>query len=235
MSKEVNEEQEERAGRIVDGRIPFYTGVKPSIQAALDEGLPHHHPSVRSSLERPEDVFDPADPEMQGLPLAGDPRTPEEKVRLSVTVDDRVAKALDLHEQHQLREMHRDALAGFKVEPGSAPTTAPEPSLLDAMRYGTGFTRISSGNEGVEVTNVPYQDMLASYMDFGHAIRCMEAGNRVQREGWNGKGMWIAIQIPDANSKMGLPYIYMSTVTGQLVPWLASQSDMLAKDWRIVP
>jgi hypothetical protein len=34
---------------------------------------------------------------------------------------------------------------------------------------------------------------------------------------------------------MGLPYIYMSTVTGQLVPWLASQSDMLAKDWRIVP
>jgi hypothetical protein len=47
--------------------------------------------------------------------------------------------------------------------------------------------------------------------------------------------MWIAIQIPDANSKMGLPYIYMSTVTGQLVPWLASQTDMLAKDWRIVP
>jgi hypothetical protein len=208
MSKESNEEQEERAGRIVDGRIPFYTGVKPSIQAALDEGkiqltvtvddrvaeVLRHTPSVRSSIEHPDDVFDPADPDQQGLPLAG-----------------------------------------FKVEPGSAPTTAPETSLLDAMRYGTGFTRISSGNEGVEVTNVPYQDMLASYMDFGHAIRCMEAGNRVQREGWNGKGMWIAIQIPDANSKMGLPYIYMSTVTGQLVPWLASQSDMLAKDWRIVP
>jgi hypothetical protein len=46
--------------------------------------------------------------------------------------------------------------------------------------------------------------------------------------------MWIALQVPDANSKMGLPYIYMSTVDGKLVPWLASQTDILAEDWREV-
>ena len=57
---------------------------------------------------------------------------------------------------------------------------------------------------------------------------------RLQREGWNGKDMWIALQIPDAHSKMGLPYIYMSTVSGKLVPWLASQTDILAEDWREV-
>lgn len=71
-------------------------------------------------------------------------------------------------------------------------------------------------------------------MDFGSALVAMRADKRVSRSGWNGKGMWIAIQIPDANSKMNLPYIYMRTVQGHFVPWLASQTDMLAGDWEIV-
>jgi hypothetical protein len=69
--------------------------------------------------------------------------------------------------------------------------------------------------------------------DFGDAIRAMKDGAFAAREGWNGKGMWLKLQVPDAGSKMSLPYIYMRTVTGDLVPWLASQSDMLAEDWVI--
>lgn len=60
----------------------------------------------------------------------------------------------------------------------------------------------------------------------------LRAGGKVQRSGWNGKGMWIALQVPDANSKMSLPYIYMKTTDDKLVPWLASQSDILADDWQ---
>lgn len=71
--------------------------------------------------------------------------------------------------------------------------------------------------------------------DFGFAIRALKAGARVERGGWNGKGMWLQLQVPDAHSKMGLPYIYMSTVDGKLVPWLASQTDMLAVDWLVIP
>lgn len=71
-------------------------------------------------------------------------------------------------------------------------------------------------------------------MDFGDAIRNLKLGNRVSRAGWNGKGMWLGLQVPDEHSKMGLPYIFMSTVTGQLVPWLASQTDVLAEDWSTV-
>lgn len=71
-------------------------------------------------------------------------------------------------------------------------------------------------------------------MTFGNAIEELKAGKKVSREGWNGKGMWLALQVPDAGSKMSLPYIYMSTVTGALVPWLASQTDVLAEDWGIV-
>jgi hypothetical protein len=70
--------------------------------------------------------------------------------------------------------------------------------------------------------------------NFGVALTELKNGQRVARAGWNGKGMWIALQVPDANSKMGLPYLYMSTVDGKLVPWLASQTDMLAEDWELV-
>ena len=69
---------------------------------------------------------------------------------------------------------------------------------------------------------------------FGWAIKQMQNGSRVWRAGWNGKGMWVALQVPDAHSKMTLPYIYMSTAQGDLVPWLASQTDVLAEDWRAV-
>jgi hypothetical protein len=73
------------------------------------------------------------------------------------------------------------------------------------------------------------------YLDFGQAIRALKKGKKVGRTGWNGRGMWLGLQVPDENSKMNLPYIYMSIVTGDLVPWLASQTDMLADDWEIVP
>ena len=68
--------------------------------------------------------------------------------------------------------------------------------------------------------------------NFGWALGKLKAGSMVARQGWNGKDMWLKLQTPDANSKMGSPYIYMSPVGGELVPWVASQSDMLASDWQ---
>jgi len=68
-------------------------------------------------------------------------------------------------------------------------------------------------------------------MRIGRAIEAMLRGYRVARLGWNGKNMWIALQEPDENSKMTLPYVYMKTAKDELVPWLCSQSDLLATDW----
>lgn len=68
-------------------------------------------------------------------------------------------------------------------------------------------------------------------MDFGDALRALRADGRVAREGWDGHGMWLKLQIPDAYSKMTSPYIYMHTTTGDLVPWVASQTDLLSCDW----
>jgi Protein of unknown function (DUF2829) len=67
--------------------------------------------------------------------------------------------------------------------------------------------------------------------DIGWARMALESGERVQRAGWNGKGMYLELQVPDAHSKMTLPYVYMKTAQGDLVPWLCSQTDFLAEDW----
>jgi len=69
------------------------------------------------------------------------------------------------------------------------------------------------------------------YFDMGWALNQLRAGLCVSREGWNGKGMFLSLQVPDTESKMSLPYIYMKTADGHQVPWLASQTDMLATDW----
>jgi len=68
-------------------------------------------------------------------------------------------------------------------------------------------------------------------MNFGEALTSLKDENKVERSGWNGKGMWLELQVPDAHSKMTLPYIYMKTADDNLVPWLASQTDILADDW----
>ena len=67
----------------------------------------------------------------------------------------------------------------------------------------------------------------------GKAIKELRMGARVTREGWNGPGQYLQLQVPDENSKMTLPYIYICTVGGDLVPWLCSQTDILAIDWQV--
>ena len=71
-------------------------------------------------------------------------------------------------------------------------------------------------------------------MKFGEAIENLKKGKRVTRKGWNGKGMYLEMQNPDDHSKMTRSYIYMKTVNDDLVPWVASQSDMIEEDWELV-
>jgi hypothetical protein len=73
---------------------------------------------------------------------------------------------------------------------------------------------------------------------FGQALDLLKDGKCVARDGWNGPGLWLELQRPDANSLMTLPYVFLnyphgSSVypNGARVPWLASQTDLLAEDW----
>lgn len=81
-------------------------------------------------------------------------------------------------------------------------------------------------------------------MSFGLALEALKMGSRVARTGWNGKGMWLGL-VKDThaiNFESGgvftefdnHPYIVMKAVDGKIVPWLASQTDMLSDDWEII-
>lgn len=84
---------------------------------------------------------------------------------------------------------------------------------------------------------------VAHDIGFGAALAALKQGHNVARRGWNGKGIYLALQRPDEHSKMTLPYIYIVTSNLEsdnpdaprgVVPWLASQTDMLANDWYVV-
>lgn len=72
-------------------------------------------------------------------------------------------------------------------------------------------------------------------MDIGMAIQELIKGNEVSRMGWNGKSQTLGMHRPDVGEAMTLPFIYITTVQGDRVPWLASQTDILACDWQTVP
>jgi hypothetical protein len=86
-------------------------------------------------------------------------------------------------------------------------------------------------------------------MDFGDALEAIKNGERVARAGWNGKDMFIFL-VPGSTFEVNRPpllgiypegtkveyhaHIDMKTAQGYVVPWLASQADLLAEDWVMV-
>jgi Protein of unknown function (DUF2829) len=90
-------------------------------------------------------------------------------------------------------------------------------------------------------------------LDFSLALSALKRGHRIARAGWNGKGMWLtlspggevqaanlwapnnkAFAVRNGGSAVVLPYITMKTADNCIVPWLASQTDILASDWTIL-
>lgn len=86
-------------------------------------------------------------------------------------------------------------------------------------------------------------------MDFGQALEVVKNGGKVCRHGWNGRGMFIFL-VPGSTFQVSRPpllgiypegttinyhaHIDMRTADGTIVPWLASQTDLLSEDWEIV-
>jgi hypothetical protein len=127
-------------------------------------------------------------------------------------------------------------------------TLVPVVYLLRSILLGA----IVSLADGQQVTHPQPEREGIKTMNFGQAIEALKQGKRVSRSGWNGKGMFLILipgsKIPvSADRPLGQaapelvgktidyqPHIDMWTAQETLVPWLASQSDVLAEDWGIV-
>ena len=77
---------------------------------------------------------------------------------------------------------------------------------------------------------------MGNVMTFSDALNQLKEGAMLTREGWNGKGLFVMAQFPDENSKMGVPYLYINATAlgGSRAPWVPSQTDLFAEDWRMV-
>lgn len=67
--------------------------------------------------------------------------------------------------------------------------------------------------------------------DIGRAIRCLEAGGKVARRGWNRVGSYIVLQKPIAHSTLKVPSLYLYNTDGTVVFWALKQADVLTDDW----
>lgn len=87
-------------------------------------------------------------------------------------------------------------------------------------------------------------------LTFGDAVQLLKLGHRLCRVGWNGKGMWLRLYEPYSDKEFLIhengnvlgfdsgtlsPWIGMRTADNKFVPWLASQTDILAEDWGVMP
>lgn len=93
-----------------------------------------------------------------------------------------------------------------------------------------------------------YPQPATKNLSFESALTILKNGQKVGRSGWNGKGMYL-YHVPAntypaiteiAKEEFGdiVPYgayIAMKTAQNNVVPWLPSQTDVLAEDWEIIP
>lgn len=107
-----------------------------------------------------------------------------------------------------------------------------------AFKAGKHLTQHKAAKE--KKTMPPKEDV----MNFGKAIESLRIGKKISRTGWNRKGMFLFLicgnawefttDVEGVEDIQTLPFICMKTADNHLVPWLASQTDVLAEDWGIV-
>lgn len=89
---------------------------------------------------------------------------------------------------------------------------------------------------------------MADINTIGWAVKQLQHGSKVRRSGWNGKDMFLFL-VPGSKftvNRAPLLGIYpagteieyhshvdMKTAQGYVVPWLCSQTDLLATDWEL--
>lgn len=137
---------------------------------------------------------------------------------------------LDLKAKFErMEKIHKPELAVFEAK------KAADTALSTA--------RIANGTVTVVADKITIHNVVLNEMNFGQALEQIKSGKTVARKGWNGKGIYIGLIKPKDGDAMTHDFIYIDTTGLQTdnpdaplsrVPWLASQTDMLAEDWQVV-
>ena len=117
----------------------------------------------------------------------------------------------------------------------------------NAFKESKGYEKVENSREGYHVTyeggygswspkdafDEAYREVSEGNMTFGLALEAMNKGMKVSRKGWNNIDISLEVQIPDENSKMTKPYIYMNKGNDKF-PCDLSCESILAEDWFVI-
>jgi hypothetical protein len=153
----------------------------------------------------------------------------------------------------KVREQYDAIVGNYKIRMDD---TESGNHVFDEYEEGGKPQALARMREKLESMVTPELDTEIESRGFGWAIDKLKNGDKVARQGWNGKGMWLILVPGSENikpvagtpySKAGLveeiqilPHIDMYTTDSSgrramLCGWLASQTDMLSDDWQTVP
>lgn len=145
-----------------------------------------------------------------------------------------------------------DAHAGWPVEVYALDSYggSVKETLLGTIQPGQAMDFYATDSREIRAVEIRKPNDSSAYtgkpLDFAAVVRGLKAGKRYARGGWNGKGMFIFL-VPGSRFSVNREpllsilgegtevdyhgHVDMRTATGQIVPWLCSQTDLLAEDW----
>ena len=185
-----------------------------------------------------------------------DPTNYDEDTGNKIAYDDAFGKmwlpyGFQLHQKIRDEAVHDQRIKGVNGEFYPCKPDIFAKTYEKVEREQAPWSRQKMHGEAGQVEKNNIEDVLpkTKYMDFGQAVRVVKNGIRVCRDGWNDKGVFLILikgeavvecikwrygdPTPNSTRKV-LDSIYMCTADNQLVPWTASQTDVLAEDWQIV-
>lgn len=147
----------------------------------------------------------------------------ELKRQIRAHIKDMVSKFYDLEQEYRVSLVLKDNAVAIGTH--FNPLIAEDNAFDVAVRHGLKHGWIKG---------------VSPYFSFSKALELLKQGDKITRKGWNGKGVWLML-IPKSHWETtrglemldGLPWVGMKTVDDKFVPWLPSQTDLLADDWMI--
>ncbi|MHA1470576.1 MAG: DUF2829 domain-containing protein [Candidatus Asgardarchaeia archaeon] len=133
-------------------------------------------------------------------------------------------------------DKHKPVVGGYWVKHKDG-----HESFSPAEAFESGYTLVDRLPSQEEVEYLWPPKIHLGSGAFGQAIQALKEGKKVSRSGWNGKGMWLKL-MASGGKKASIEgdefeycdFINMKTADNKIVPWLASQTDMLSEDWGII-
>lgn len=145
--------------------------------------------------------------------------------------------ALPMHRRRSRRAVKKPGRCGYRWIPTGK-------WFIRKYQRGTGCGDRQVQNKGMEEKEMELLlELIDDEMNFGEALAHLKEGGKATRGKWRSEARktegdveWIRLVEPEGTSDFdygmkNMPYLELKTADRTLIPWIATQEDLLAEDW----